>query len=92
AALQDVIKRISKAWEWENQNKEKYIKLYSNITRLPNDVSRTINGRVNAEVRPVEEKDIRAVQTVADVFQEENVLSREVNVDRLVDKEIFTAK
>lgn len=92
AALQDVIKRISKAWEWENQNKEKYIKLYSNITRLPNDVSRTINGRVNAEVRPVEEKDIRAVQTVADVFEEENVLSKEVNVDRLVDKEIFTAK
>jgi metal-dependent hydrolase (beta-lactamase superfamily II) len=43
-------------------------------------------------VRPVEEKDIRAVQTVADVFKEENVLSREVNVDRLVDKEIFTDK
>ncbi|WP_195782428.1 ABC transporter substrate-binding protein [Priestia megaterium] len=92
AALQDVIKRISKAWEWENKNKEQYVKLYSDITRLPNDVSKTINGRVNAEVRPVKEKDIHAVQKVADVFKEENVLAKEVDVDKLVDKEIFTAK
>lgn len=66
--------------------------MYSDITRLPNDVSKTINGRVNAEVRPVKEEDIRAVQKVADVFKEEDVLPKEVDVNKLVDKEIFTAK
>ncbi|WP_342044376.1 ABC transporter substrate-binding protein [Bacillus sp. OTU530] len=92
AALEDVIKRISKAWEWENKHKKEYINIYSDITKLPKDVSETINGRVNAEVRDVTDQDITAVQKVADVFMDEGVLAKPVKVAEIVDKDIFKNK
>ncbi|WNS78352.1 ABC transporter substrate-binding protein [Domibacillus sp. DTU_2020_1001157_1_SI_ALB_TIR_016] len=90
AALQDVIQRFSKAWDWEQDNKEEYVKIYSDITRLPEDVAREINNKVNADVRPVSNEDIEAVQKVADTFAEEGVLEKPVDVAEIVDKEIFT--
>ncbi|MBM7652319.1 ABC transporter substrate-binding protein [Neobacillus cucumis] len=92
AALKDVVKRFEKAWEWQQDNKEEYDKLYSKITGLPEDVSREINSKVNAEFRPVTESDIQAVQKVADSFKEAGVLQKSVKVSELVDKEIFPNK
>ncbi|MEH7415082.1 ABC transporter substrate-binding protein [Neobacillus drentensis] len=88
-ALKDVVKRFEKAWEWEHDNKEEYVKLYSKITGLPEEVSREINSKVNAKFRPVTDSDIQAVQKVADSFKEAGVLQKSVNVSKLVDNEIF---
>lgn len=89
AALEDVIQRFSEAWKWEQENKEEYVKIYSDITRLPEDVSREINSKVNAEVRPVSDNDIEAVQKVADTFAEEGVLEEPVDIEEIVDRDIF---
>ncbi|MCM3724745.1 ABC transporter substrate-binding protein [Neobacillus cucumis] len=88
-ALKDVVKRFEKAWEWEHDNKDEYVKLYSKITGLSEDVSREINRKVNSKFRPVSESDIQAVQKVADSFEEAGVLQKSVNVSDLVDNEIF---
>ncbi|PFO01393.1 nitrate ABC transporter substrate-binding protein [Bacillus sp. AFS076308] len=88
-ALKDVVKRFEKAWEWEHDNQDEYVKLYSKITGLSEDVSREINSKVNSKFRPVSESDIQAVQKVADSFEEAGVLQKSVNVSDLVDNEIF---
>ncbi len=88
-ALKDVVNRFEKAWEWERNNKEEYVKLYSEITGLEEEVAREINTKIKSEFRLVTESDIQAVQKVADSFKEAGVLQQPVNVSELVDKEIF---
>jgi len=93
AAISDFLERSAKATEWVNNNLDKYIKVYSSITKLDEGLAKTVLSRQgNVDTRPVSDEDIAKVQKVADVFLESKSLPKAVDVKGFVNKSIFTDK
>ena len=92
AAIQDVLQRFAKAWDWSNRNLDEYAKVYQNQTRLEEDVAKAVVGRGEQSFRPVTDDDIKRVQQVSDIFYELQVLPAKVDVNQFVDKTLFAPK
>ncbi|WP_028311452.1 ABC transporter substrate-binding protein [Derxia gummosa] len=89
AAIRELIARMNRAWDWSQTNRAAYERVYAEQTRLsPAIVSKVLARSYNA-LRAVNDGDVLAVQKVADVFAELNLLPRRVDVRGLVEPEFF---
>lgn len=88
-ALADVLQRLSKAGEWAAKHQEAYAKVYSSLTRLPIEVSRTIVKRAAVSVQPVTDQNISTLQKVADKAAQDGILRQAPDVKALTVKDSF---
>ncbi len=92
AAIQDVLQRFAKAWDWGNQNQDAYAKVYQDQTRLGEHTAKAVVGRGEQSLRPVSDDDIKKVQQVSDIFSELQVLPSKVDVGKFVDKTLAVTR
>lgn len=90
AAIADVVRRFAKARQWALEHPQEYAKVYAELTRLPLETAALITGRSSKGLRPVSAADLDTVQKVADLFHEEKVLPKPVDVRALADSSLFT--
>lgn len=89
AAIVDFLQRLGRAGDWAGANADAYAQVYSQLTRLPIDTSRTITARAAVNGRPVSEADIVALQTVADRSARDGILPLRVDVRAITDTQLW---
>ncbi|WKN20263.1 ABC transporter substrate-binding protein [Azotobacter vinelandii] len=90
AAIADVVRRFAKARQWAIDHPQEYARVYAELTHLPPETAALIAGRGSKGLRPVSAADLDTVQKVADLFHEEKILPKPVDVRALADSSLFT--
>nr|WP_256664702.1 MULTISPECIES: hypothetical protein [unclassified Pseudomonas] len=90
AAIADFAGRLAQARAWAVAHPQDYARVYAELTRLPEGVAVAISTRTSRGLRPVQPADVAAVQQVADLFSELQVLPKPVDVAALADASVFT--
>ncbi|WP_144960607.1 ABC transporter substrate-binding protein [Pseudomonas oryzihabitans] len=86
AAIADFAGRLAQARAWAVAHPQ----VYAELTRLPEGAAVAISTRTSRGLRPVQPADVAAVQQVADLFSELQVLPKPVDVAALADASVFT--
>lgn len=90
AAIADFAGRLAQARAWAVAHPQDYARVYAELTRLPEGAAVAISTRTSRGLRPVQAADVAAVQQVADLFSELQVLPKPVDVAALADASVFT--
>ena len=90
AAIADFAGRLAQARAWAVAHPQDYARVYAELTRLPEGAAVAISTRTSRGLRPVQPTDVAAVQKVADLFSELQVLPKPVDVAALADASVFT--
>lgn len=90
AAIADFAGRLAQARAWAVAHPQDYARVYAELTRLPEGAAVAISTRTSRGLRPVRPADVAAVQQVADLFSELQVLPKPVDVAALADASVFT--
>ncbi|KUM34219.1 ABC transporter substrate-binding protein [Pseudomonas sp. EpS/L25] len=90
AAIADFAGRLAQARAWAVAHPQDYARVYAELTRLPEGAAAAISARTSRGLRPVQPTDVAAVQKVADLFSELQVLPKPVEVAALADPSVFT--
>ncbi|MFC0710252.1 ABC transporter substrate-binding protein [Azorhizophilus paspali] len=90
AAIADVVRRFAKARQWAIDHPREYARVYAELTHLPLETAALIAGRSSKGLRPVSAADLDTMQQVADLFHEEKILPKPVDVRALADSSLFT--
>lgn len=90
AAIADFAGRLAQARAWAVAHPQDYARVYAELTRLPEDAATAISARTSHGLRPVQSTDVAAVQKVADLFSQLQVLPKPVDVAALADASVFT--
>lgn len=90
AAIADFAERLSRARAWAVTHPQDYARVYAELTRLPEGAAAAISARTSRGLRPVQPTDVAAVQKVADLFSELQVLPKPVDVAAFADPSVFT--
>ena len=90
AASADFAGRLAQARAWAVAHPQDYARVYAELTRLPEGAAVAISTRTSRGLRPVQPADVAAVQQVADLFSELQVLPKPVDVAALADASVFT--
>lgn len=88
-ALNDVLQRLAKAFEWAKANPEQYAQVFSTANNVPLAVSQRLQSWGIESLLPLEQPDITALQGVDDLFVEKKLFPKPVQVSGLVDREVF---
>jgi sulfonate transport system substrate-binding protein len=88
-ALNDVLQRMAKAFDWARNNPDEYAKIFAKTNDIPLPVSQRLHSWGLEALLPVEERDIKALQGVDDLFVEKKIFPHAVDVAKLVDREAF---
>jgi sulfonate transport system substrate-binding protein len=88
-ALNDVLQRLAKAFEWAKANPEQYAQIFSTANNVPLPVSQRLQSWGIESLLPVETSDVKALQGVDDLFVEKKLFPKPVQVSGLVDREVF---
>lgn len=89
AAIADFAGRLAQARAWAVAHPQDYARVYAELTRLPEGAAVAISTRTSRGLRPVQPADLAAVQKVADLFSELQVLPKPVDVAALADASVF---
>ncbi|KTS71327.1 nitrate ABC transporter substrate-binding protein [Pseudomonas oryzihabitans] len=90
AAIADFAGRLAQARAWAVAHPQDYARIYAELTRLPEGAAAAISARTSHGLRPVQPTDVAAVQKVADLFSQLQVLPKPVDVAALADASVFT--
>ncbi|WP_409373144.1 ABC transporter substrate-binding protein [Pseudomonas baltica] len=84
--LDDFVKRVDRAWNWVNSHPQEYAEAQAKVTGLPVEVH--LASAKETQYQPVEITDavIANLQTTADIYLDEKVLNRPVDVSKGFDK------
>nr|WP_296255526.1 MULTISPECIES: ABC transporter substrate-binding protein [unclassified Pseudomonas] len=88
-ALNDVLQRLAKAFDWAKANPEQYAQVFSSANTVPLPVSQRLQGWGVESLQPVEASDVTALQGVDDLFVAKKIFPQAVQVSGLVDREVF---
>lgn len=88
-ALNDVLQRLAKAFEWAKANPEQYAQVFSSANNVPLPVSQRLQSWGVESLQPVDASDITALQGVDDLFVAKKIFPQPVQVSGLVDREVF---
>jgi sulfonate transport system substrate-binding protein len=88
-ALNDVLQRMAKAFDWARNNPDEYARIFAKTNDIPLPVSQRLHSWGLEALLPVEERDIKALQGVDDLFVEKKIFPYAVDVAKLVDREAF---
>lgn len=88
-ALNDVLQRLAKAFEWARANPQQYAQVFSSANNVPLPVSQRLQSWGVESLQPVETSDVTALQGVDDLFVAKKIFPKPVQVSGLVDREVF---
>ncbi|MDB5979828.1 MAG: ABC-type nitrate/sulfonate/bicarbonate transport system, periplasmic component, partial [Pseudomonas sp.] len=88
-AVNDVLQRFAKAFEWARNNPDEYARVFAKINDIPLPVSQRLQGWGGELLVPVEASDVSALQGVDDLFVEKKIFPHSVDVAKLIDHEVF---
>jgi sulfonate transport system substrate-binding protein len=88
-AVNDVLRRFAKAFEWARNNPDEYARVFAKINDIPLPVSQRLQGWGGELLVPVEASDVSALQGVDDLFVDKKIFPHRVDVAKLIDWEVF---
>lgn len=88
-ALNDVLQRLAKAFDWARANPEQYAQVFSSANNVPLPVSQRLQSWGVESLQPIEASDVTALQGVDDLFVAKKIFAQAVQVSGLVDREVF---
>jgi len=89
--LEDFVARVDRAYRWTNTHPEEYAAAQARVTGLPLDVHIAIAKGTHMNPVVIDDKIISGLQTTADIYQQEAILTRHIDVSQGFDKS-FNAK
>ncbi|MFW0753647.1 ABC transporter substrate-binding protein [Pseudomonas sp. H11T01] len=89
--LEDFIARVDRAYRWTNSHPEEYAAAQAQVTGLPLAVHVAVAKGTQMQPVEIDDKVISGLQTTADIYQEEGILSKHIDVSQGFDKS-FNAK
>lgn len=89
-ALSDVLGRFAKAFEWAQDNRDEYARVFAKVNDIPLEVSQTLRSWGDESLVPVEARDVQALQQVDDLFVEKKIFPHRVDVKALTDEQVFS--
>lgn len=88
-ALNDVLQRFAKAFEWAKNNPDEYARVFAKVNDIALPVSQRLASWGLESLVPVESSDVKALQGVDDLFVEKKIFPHAVDVSKLIDREVF---
>jgi len=89
--LEDFVARVDRAYRWTNTHPEEYAAAQARVTGLPLDVHIAIAKGTHMNPVVIDDKIISGLQTTADIYQQEAILTKHIDVSQGFDKS-FNAK
>lgn len=89
--LDDFIARVDRAYRWTNTHPEEYAAAQARVTGLPLDVHIAVAKGTHMESVVIDDQVIAGLQTTADIYQQEGILGKRIDVSQGFDKS-FNAK
>ncbi|CAM3747729.1 putative aliphatic sulfonates-binding protein [Pseudomonas reidholzensis] len=90
--LEDFVKRIERAYRWANGHPREYAQAQAKVTGLPLEVHLTSASNTDFQRVDITDAVIANLQETADIYREEGVLSRPVDVSNGFDKSFNAAR
>ncbi|RAI64847.1 aliphatic sulfonates ABC transporter substrate-binding protein [Pseudomonas fluorescens] len=89
--LDDFIARVDRAYRWANAHPEEYAAAQAKVTGLPLDVHIAVAKGTQMQPVEIDDQVIDGLQTTADIYQQEGILGKHIDVSQGFDKS-FNAK
>lgn len=89
--LEDFIARVDRAYRWTNAHPEEYAAAQAKVTGLPLEVHVAVAKGTHMEPVQIDDKVISGLQTTADIYKEEGILTKRIDVSQGFD-ESFNAR
>lgn len=80
--LDDFVARIDRAYQWTNSHPDEYAAAQAKVTGLPLEVHLAIARDTKMERVNIDDSVIKGLQQTADIYQQEGILTRHVDVSQ----------
>ncbi|WP_248747047.1 ABC transporter substrate-binding protein [Pseudomonas sp. MWU12-2037] len=84
--LDDFVARVDRAYRWSNAHPEAYAAALAKVTGLPLAVHIAVAKATHMQPVAIDDAVISGLQTTADIYQEEGLLTRHIDVSQGFDK------
>ncbi|WP_341523138.1 ABC transporter substrate-binding protein [Pseudomonas sp. G.S.17] len=84
--LDDFVARVERAYLWSNLHSDEYAAAVAKTTGLPIEVHQAIARATKMQRVDIDDKIIKGLQTTADIYQEEGILGKKIDVSKGFDK------
>lgn len=84
--LDDFVARVERAYLWSNAHPNEYARAQAGITGLPIEVHQEIARATRMQRVEIDDSIIHGLQTTADIYQQEGILSKSIDVSTGFDK------
>lgn len=87
-AINDYVNRLAKAWQWAEQNPDKWAAAWSKDTKLPIGVTKKAARVKASDLVEIDDAIIERQQTLADLLTEAKVLPGKVEFEDILDTDV----
>ncbi|KPN90260.1 ABC transporter substrate-binding protein [Pseudomonas nunensis] len=84
--LDDFVARVDRAYRWINNHPEEYAAAQAKVTGLPLAVHVAVAKGTHMQPVTIDDTVIKGLQTTADIYQEEGILTKHIDVSQGFDK------
>jgi len=84
--LDDFVARVERAYLWSNTHPNEYAKAQAAITGLPIEVHQEIAKATKMNRVDIDDNVIKGLQATADIYQQEGILTKSIDVSKGFDK------
>ncbi|MFJ2683432.1 ABC transporter substrate-binding protein [Pseudomonas sp. NPDC087342] len=84
--LDDFVARVDRAYRWTNNHPEEYAAAQAKVTGLPLAVHVAVAKGTHMQPVAIDDTVIKGLQTTADIYQEEGILTKHIDVSQGFDK------
>ncbi|KOY00669.1 ABC transporter substrate-binding protein [Pseudomonas nunensis] len=84
--LDDFVARVDRAYRWTNNHPEEYAAAQAKVTGLPLAVHVAVAKGTHMQPVAIDDTVISGLQTTADIYQEEGILTKHIDVSQGFDK------
>lgn len=86
AQLDDFVARVERAFNWSNAHPEEYAEAQAKVTGLPLAVHLAVAKATKMQRTPIDDQIVQGLQTTADTYLAEGILSKRIDVSTGFDK------
>jgi sulfonate transport system substrate-binding protein len=90
--LEDFVARIERAYIWANNHPEEYAAAQAKVTGLPLEVHLAAAKATQMNRVDIDDSVIKGLQSTADIYQEEGILTKHIDVSQGFDKSFNAAR
>lgn len=90
--LEDFVARIERAYIWANAHPEEYAAAQAKVTGLPLEVHLAAAKATKMNRVDIDDSVIKGLQSTADIYQEEGILTKHIDVSQGFDKSFNAAR